>query len=1101
MKVTPGSFSIRDWVDFDAKGRASCPSCEQDGKKRQKNLFVNADGKYWCYRGCTPEQIRATLGAPPPGQPMNLSDSLPHRVRQPSVAPPPSRPLTLSQKQVQQSVERLLHHQGTPQQQALLWLEGRGFTREMIEHYRLGLDQRWLTLDENKPDSRECYWSLSIYIPADEPEQFYKKMRVAPWLVGEARPEYVSKWCQYGVPVTIWFTYHPDDAEATWYCEGEWDAMRLGWLARQCGAKIAVCCSTGGCGTVPKQEQLDQLPGMVTIFFDRNDEPRKDGIIPGDEGAKKLALVLGERGRIAQVPMPLPCEVKGWDVSNALDAGYTWSDFEAAAKKAMSTGKLEQQRAQSEGNKGSQSQVRLTVAANRPVAAFSLHDKVLEILNCYDTPSLRDVALMELARATGYSYRDVEKLAKSLAIEVDLQTDQVEAAKKLSNLVKTRRTQLDLNRYLEPWFAEVLIETARAMPTAPEFLFTTLLPAAASRVGTAARIIIKPSAKYSQPMVFWTAIVANSGSMKTPAQRVILDPLVALETEAYASYRIDSEDYRAERELKKGKKSQQETTEEPNRPPTRKRYLTKDITLETLQHIHGENPRGLLYYRDELAANTKGRNQYRGGHGADEEAELDQWNGSAILYDRAEKSVCLPRSAVSRSGGYQWEVLAQLMGDHNDFNGSFARWLFCAAKTPLRYLRLLREDRDTGISEALTYLYTELEKVPEQDHLLSYEAMQLLETWQHQLVDAQQSEDAFGLQLVFPKIEAYTARLALWLHIVNAVLRGERPSQIISGDTMEKAIELAAYYLWQYRLIHTHNSPDSGLAAIGLKIQKFVERVGQATASVLKSGVRDLRTMATDQIRQLMQTLANAGYGCVTGEGASMVYVPTPSNALPSGKNGRGNTVSNRQLVNPAAEFPTRGGVDSIDAECQLERQLSTIQTDTPMDSSSQGLRIIKEAQTPVLASEGSIDTIDRELTELSILEAEVLQTSHASIDAIDTRVESRHDNTAPANLITDGVAKTEAEQPIAGVDGFDASSERANDACLSFGSTPSWNGFRVGDSVMLNYHQTGGRAWVIDPTQYPELDAQPRPNLVPVRCAYTGKPEWYPIGWVRLAT
>ncbi len=1100
MKVTPGSFSIRDWVDFDAKGRASCPSCEQDDKKRQKNLFVNADGKYWCYRGCTPEQIRAALGAPSPGQPMNLSDSLPHRVRQPSVAPSHSRQSTVSQKQVQQSVERLLHHQGTPQQQALFWLEARGFTREAIEHYRLGLDQRWLTLDENNPDSRECYWSVSIYIPANEPGQFYKKMRVAPWLVGEARPEYVSKWCQYGVPVTIWFTYRPEDAEATWYCEGEWDAMRLGWLARQCGAKIAVCCSTGGCGTVPKQEQLDQLPGVVTIFFDRNDEPRKDGTIPGDEGAKKLALALGERGRIAQVPMLSPCDVQGWDVSNALDAGYTWSEFEAAAATAMSTTEIERQQAQSEGNKGSQAQVRLTASAYRPVTAFSLRDKILEILNRYDTTSLRDAALMDLAGAIGFPYRDVEKLTKSLAIEVDLQIDQAEAAKKLSSLLKTRRTQLDLNRYLEPWFAETLIETARAMPTAPEFLFTTLLPAAASRVGTAARIIVKPSAKYIQPMVFWTAIVANSGAMKTPAQRIILDPLVALETEAYESFRIDLEDYRAERELNKGKKSHRETPEEPSRPPTRKRYVTKDITLETLQHIHGENPRGLLYYRDELAGNNKARNQYRGGHGADEEAELDQWNGSAILYDRSEKSVCLPRSAVSRTGGYQWEVLAQLMGDHNDFNGNYARWLFCAAKTPLRYLRLLREDRDTGISEALTYLYTELEKVPQQDYLLSYEAMQLLETWQHQLVDAQQSEDAFGLQLVFPKIEAYTARFALWLHVVNAVLRGERPSQAINGDTMEKAIELAAYYLWQYRLIHTHNSPDSGLAAIALRIQKFVERVGNATASALKSGVRDLRTMATDQIRQLMQSLANAGYGCVTGEGASMVYVPTPSHASPSGRNGKSDTFSNSQFVNLAAEFPTTDGVDSVDAKCQPERQLSTIQTDTSMDGSSQGLRIIEDAQMPVQISERSIDTIDRELTRLSVPKAETLQASRAAIDAIDTEVESHHDNTAPANLTTDGVANTEAEQPIAGVDGFDASAEPANDTCLSCGSTPSWNGFKVGDSVILGYHQTGGRAWVIDPTQYPELGAQPRPNLVPVRCAYTGKAEWYPADWVRFA-
>jgi hypothetical protein len=707
---------------------------------------------------------------------------------------------------------------------------------------------------------------------------------------------------------------------------------------------------------------------------------------------------------------------------------------------------------------------------------------------------------MDLAGAIGFPYRDVEKLTKSLAIEVDLQIDQAEAAKKLSSLLKTRRTQLDLNRYLEPWFAETLIETARAMPTAPEFLFTTLLPAAASRVGTAARIIVKPSAKYIQPMVFWTAIVANSGAMKTPAQRIILDPLVALETEAYESFRIDLEDYRAERELNKGKKSHRETPEEPSRPPTRKRYVTKDITLETLQHIHGENPRGLLYYRDELAGNNKARNQYRGGHGADEEAELDQWNGSAILYDRSEKSVCLPRSAVSRTGGYQWEVLAQLMGDHNDFNGNYARWLFCAAKTPLRYLRLLREDRDTGISEALTYLYTELEKVPQQDYLLSYEAMQLLETWQHQLVDAQQSEDAFGLQLVFPKIEAYTARFALWLHVVNAVLRGERPSQAINGDTMEKAIELAAYYLWQYRLIHTHNSPDSGLAAIALRIQKFVERVGNATASALKSGVRDLRTMATDQIRQLMQSLANAGYGCVTGEGASMVYVPTPCHASPSGRNGKSDTFSNGQFVNLAAEFPTTDGVDSVDAKCQPERQLSTIQTDTSMDGSSQGLRIIEDAQMPVQISERRIDTIDRELTRLSVPKAETLQASRAAIDAIDTEVESHHDNTAPANLTTDGVANTEAEQPIAGVDGFDASAEPANDTCLSCGSTPSWNGFKVGDSVILGYHQTGGRAWVIDPTQYPELGAQPRPNLVPVRCAYTGKAEWYPADWVRFA-
>ncbi len=66
------------------------------------------------------------------------------------------------------------------------------------------------------------------------------------------------------------------------------------------------------------------------------------------------------------------------------------------------------------------------------------------------------------------------------------------------------------------------------------------------------------------------------------------------------------------------------------------------------------------------------------------------------------------------------------------------------------------------------------------------------------------------------------------------------------------------------------------MAAIALKIHKYVERVGEATASRLKSGVRDLRKMGATQIRQLMQTLAKVGYGSVRGAGTDMVYATSP---------------------------------------------------------------------------------------------------------------------------------------------------------------------------------------------------------------------------------
>jgi hypothetical protein len=339
---------------------------------------------------------------------------------------------------------------------------------------------------------------------------------------------------------------------------------------------------------------------------------------------------------------------------------------------------------------------------------------------------------------------------------------------------------------------------------------------------------------------------------------------------------------KAKTEIQKGKK--QDSEMEAPQIPIRKRYLTKDSTLETLNRIHAENPRGMLRYNDELAGAKKAQNQYRNGHGADEEAELDLWSGSAVIVDRADRSICLPRSAISRTGSIQWEVLAELMGDHQDVNGAWSRWLFCAAEAPRRYLRLTENDEDTGIAQALTNLYIQLERLPEQDYLLSYEAKRSFEIWQHQLVDAQQAENAIGMQLIYPKIEAYTARFALWLHIVNAVLRGEQPSQVINGKTMGQAIELAAYYLWQRRLIHAHNAPDSGLTAIALKIQKFVQRVGSATASRLKSGIRDLRKMTTEQIRHLMRTLADSGYGQLIGEGSEMTYLPTSDNTYQAQK-------------------------------------------------------------------------------------------------------------------------------------------------------------------------------------------------------------------------
>ncbi|PSB32328.1 hypothetical protein [Stenomitos frigidus] len=300
-------FDIRAWVDHNRSGRAACPACVQAGKANQRNLSIDlTTGAYHCWRGCTTAQIREALGAPK-GSAANVSQVRSQHVQ----AVPPTQPRTISQERVRQSQKRLLHSAGQPQTKALAWLQARGFTHEMIAHYRLGLEPYWLTPEGNKAASKECYWAIALHLPAEASGHFYRKLRLAPWLTGEERPAGLPKWSQYGVPATLFYTYHPDQAEATWFCEGEWDAMRLGWLARQLQTSVAVCCATAGCGTVPKQADLAQLPGTVTLFFDRNDTPTQTGTIPGEAGARKLALALGDRGKIALVPMPDGCTVRG----------------------------------------------------------------------------------------------------------------------------------------------------------------------------------------------------------------------------------------------------------------------------------------------------------------------------------------------------------------------------------------------------------------------------------------------------------------------------------------------------------------------------------------------------------------------------------------------------------------------------------------------------------------------------------------------------------------------------------------------------------------------------------------------------------------------
>lgn len=292
-------FKIADHIEFDAKGRAICPACELEGKK-QKNLSLvpETDGAYKCFRGHTAAEIRAALG-----------------VERTAALPPvtvPARPaakVLVPPAKVKEATDRLLQ-QST---HALRWLVARGLTPEMIEHYRLGV-VRCRVGDSSKPSKFAHLPAIAVPIPNADGTAYFQKKRVAPWMPDGDRPDGYQAWSQYGIPQMVYTTHQPAKPTTTWLCEGEWDAIALGWAVRHSDLKndVQVSCFTCGAGNIPPDNELDRLAGDVVIFYDRDE--------PGAKGAEKVAARLKERAKVATVPSQGE-PPKGWDISDAIAAG------------------------------------------------------------------------------------------------------------------------------------------------------------------------------------------------------------------------------------------------------------------------------------------------------------------------------------------------------------------------------------------------------------------------------------------------------------------------------------------------------------------------------------------------------------------------------------------------------------------------------------------------------------------------------------------------------------------------------------------------------------------------------------------------------------
>ena len=427
------------------------------------------------------------------------------------------------------------------------------------------------------------------------------------------------------------------------------------------------------------------------------------------------------------------------------------------------------------------------------------------------------------------------------------------------------------------------------MPTAPECLITTLIPVVASRIGTSSRLAISETAGYTVAPIFRTIIVAKTGRKKTPSQAVVMDSLARLEEIHYQAFELEKAYYEAELAHWEQLPKKEKLREPCPQKPTRKRYFSNDDTLAARIQIHTENPRGFLLYRDEASAFITERGRYAKGKGdnGETEADLSEFNGKSLSRDRkADGSIFMARTAISRTGATQFSKLKALMGKHQDDCGEWARYLFCAADSPPSYLDLTKDVGDLGLKAALMDLVEKLDDLPEQNYSLTDTAKVAFMEYQHELTDRAIATDHPSLQSAFPKFETYFGRFCLWLHIVNAVLADQPPALQVAADTVEIARQWTEYFIGQFKLILALNSPQQALTGDLLKLHAYLERKGEGKMprQIVQAGVfacaEDKSKRKTPYIQELLNTLVAKGWATVEDKTYTAVRPATKESQL-----------------------------------------------------------------------------------------------------------------------------------------------------------------------------------------------------------------------------
>ncbi|NJL32380.1 MAG: DUF3987 domain-containing protein, partial [Phycisphaerales bacterium] len=346
---------------------------------------------------------------------------------------------------------------------------------------------------------------------------------------------------------------------------------------------------------------------------------------------------------------------------------------------------------------------------------------------------------------------------------------------------------------------------SQAVDCEPVYAALPALVLAASMIGTTRKLQIAKG--HYAPSVLWAAIVAPSGSAKSPCADAVFAPASSIQRlrirehqQAIDKYESDLVQYQAAVKRKDG------TAGEQPKPPKPVRYFTRDATVESLCSLLHDNPRGLLYSPDELAQWLGMFDRYSGGTGGSDRANwLAMYDAREVIVDRKgsnhKKPVYVASAAVSVFGSVQSRILSKLLTEEDRASGLAARLLL--VQPPVKALWWTGKDISESVSmkwhnhlNALLTLDHGRDDADEPTSVmvrLSPEATEAYKAYYNRISVLWESSSDDDYQASLAKLRNVAARLATIVHTSRSC-DGERVDPLmVDTDSMVRGITLADY--------------------------------------------------------------------------------------------------------------------------------------------------------------------------------------------------------------------------------------------------------------------------------------------------------------------